>query len=182
MKKSSISLRREQRREEFWPNEDVWTGENEKGFFMAPRTLSLIIALLDSKKISGSLDPGKVYFELWTRHIDSGLIELGTEASHAYAAGYTGSRAIRTWRERMRVLEKHGFIKIQSIGNEVYKYVLLVHPTLAIQQLRQKGLVPEDWWKAYRDRQIDTKEASYEERVRSAGSDKVIPMKSTKTG
>jgi hypothetical protein len=29
---------------EFWPNEIVWTGENEKGWFRAPRTLPLILA------------------------------------------------------------------------------------------------------------------------------------------
>jgi hypothetical protein len=181
MRKKSASLRREQRRKEFWPDDVAWTGEGEKGFFMAPRTLALIVALLDSKKLSGNLDPGKVYLELWARHIDNGVIELTSEAEHAYAAGYSGTRAVRTWRERMKILEKNGFIKIQSIGNQLYKYVLLIHPTIAIQRLRTRGKVPDEWWKTYRDRQIDTKESLYEDREKK-GTEKVVPMVSAKTG
>ncbi len=181
-KKNSASLRREQRRAEFWPGADVWTGEGEKGFFIAPRTLPLIVMLLDSKKLSGRLDLGKVYLELWARHIDNGVIEITSEAAHAYAAGYSGSRAVRTWRERMKVLEKIGFIKIQSIGNEHYKYVLLVHPTTAVRRLYEENLISPEWWKAYRDRQIDTKEASYEEREKKFNSDKVVSITGTRAG
>ena len=37
-------------REEFWPLLDVWTGgEHDKGWFKAPRTLPLILALIQSK-------------------------------------------------------------------------------------------------------------------------------------
>jgi len=84
--------------------------------------------------------------ELLARHIDGGVIEMGHEGDHAFAAGYDGPRAIRTWRERMRVLEKLGFIRTRGAGNQDFKYVLLVHPTTALQRLRDAVKVPDHWW------------------------------------
>src|SRR5262249_10316618 len=120
--------------------------------------------------------PSGVYLELLARHIDNGIIEMAHEGEHAYTAGYVGPRAIRSWQERMKILEKLGFIKTKQIGNQRYKYVLLIHPTVAIQNLFDLGKLPKGWWDAYRDRQIQTKEPSFEERfVQSA---KVVPLKS----
>ena len=93
--------RREQLRKDFWPDEDFWTASKEKGWFSATRTLSLVLGLMDSKALSGIRAPSKVYVELLTRHFDSGIIEMKSEDEHAYAAGYTGNRAVRSWRERM---------------------------------------------------------------------------------
>src|SRR5687767_13257280 len=104
----------------------------EKGWFKASRALPLLLALIVSKKVSGEVDPTRVYLELLARHIDGGFVELGSEADHALASGYSGDRAIRTWRERMKRLEKAGFIKTQSSGAQVYKYVLLVPPDVVI--------------------------------------------------
>jgi hypothetical protein len=174
--KSTGSERREKLRKEFWLDEDAWTGENEKGWFRAPRTLPLLLALLGEKSLSGSQDPTKVYVELLARHIDGGVIEMGHEGDHAFAAGYDGTRGIRTWRERMRTLEKLGFIKARRVGNQDFKYVLLVHPTVAIQWLRDAGKVPDYWWDTYRARQLETKEATYETRVSAKKGQKVLSM------
>src|SRR5215467_7009300 len=83
--------RRAQLKEHYWPEDAAWNGAGA-GWFKGPRTLPLILALL-------------------SRHFDGGVIEMGNEADHAYAAGYTGSRAIRTWHERMLLLQELGFIK-----------------------------------------------------------------------
>jgi hypothetical protein len=166
---------RKRLREQSWPKEDVWTGENEVGWFRIPRTMPLVLQLIDSKNLSGNLSPSGVYLELLARHVDNGLIEMAHEVDHAYAAGYDGSRAVRSWQERMRVLEKLGFIKTKQIGNQRYKYVLLIHPTVAIQNLYNQGKVPKPWWEAYRDRQIQTKEPFFEERHQPAA--KVVPLK-----
>src|SRR5690349_13391175 len=107
----SGTVRREKLRKEFWPDEDPWTGIDEKGWFRSPRTLPLILELLASKRINPrQLDVSRVYLELWSRHIDSGVIEMVEHSRHAYAAGYRGTRAVRTWRERMKLLEDTGFI------------------------------------------------------------------------
>jgi hypothetical protein len=166
--------RRETLRNSYWPTEDAWTGANEKGWFRAPRTLSLLLTLLRSKALSGRLDPTQVYLELLTRHIDGGVIEMSYEADHAYAAGYSGRRAIRSWQERMKLLEKLGLIRIKAIGNRGYRYVLIVHPVVAIERLKAKNLIRAEWLDVYRARQMETKEESYEDRQKRRK--KVVPI------
>jgi hypothetical protein len=156
--------KREKLRNEYWPAEDAWTGVNEKGWFRAPRTLPLLLSLMRSKALSGRLDPTPVYLELLARHFDGGVIEMTHEGDHAYAAGYSGRRAVRSWQERMKLLENLGFIRIKPIGNQKYRYVLIVHPSVAVERLRSKNLVSSEWLDVYRSRQMETKEESYEDR------------------
>jgi hypothetical protein len=164
MPKSPNSAKRAAIRKEFWPKEDAWTGENETGWFKSPRTLPLILSLLRSKELTNAHDPTGVYLELLARHFDSGVVEVTSEEDHAFAAGYSGTRARRTWQERMKLLEDLGFIKTKKFGNKRFKQVLLVHPTAAVKRLHDKGRVREEWWNAYRTRQIEIGEPSYEER------------------
>jgi hypothetical protein len=77
------------------------------------------MGLLKSKALSGRQDPSSAYLALWARHFDSGVVEITNELEMAYDSGYTGTRAQRTWQERMRLLEKLGFIKCQEAGNPV---------------------------------------------------------------
>src|SRR5205823_1065618 len=107
---TKYSDRRLALREEIFPDESAYDPP-EKGWFKASRALPLFLALMASKRVSGELDPTRVYLELLARHIDGGFVELGAEADHAMAAGYSGDRAIRTWRERIKILERSGFVK-----------------------------------------------------------------------
>lgn len=181
MSRTSGREHREKLRHQFWPNEDVWTGENEKGWFYAPRTLPLVLVLIRSKELSGRSDPTGTYLELWSRHVDGGVIEMKHEGEHAYAAGHVGSRGIRTWQEHMRILEKNGFIKIKSIGNHRYRYVLLIHPTSAVHKLRTAGKVSDHWWDTYCARQIETKERTYEQRKKSKSRATVVAIRPSKS-
>jgi len=162
--KSGLAARREEIRKQHWPNEDLWTGEREKGWFPAPRTLPLILSLLSSKEISAGRDPSSVYLDLLSRQRGEGIIEMDNEADHAFAAGYEGRRAVRTWQERMELLKESGFIKTVESGNQRYKYVAIIHPTTAVQFLRNKKRIPDKWWNAYIARKLETKEATHEQR------------------
>ena len=166
--KSAQTKRREELRKEYWPDEIVWTGENEKGWFRAPRTLSLIMVLLRSKAISGKQDPTSVYLELLARHKDSAVIDMESEGEHSFAAGYSDKRGTRTWQERMKILEKHGFIKTVAAGNTRYKHVLLIHPSIAVKKLYDANKIPKKWWETYRGQQIKDKETKHEDLVPSA--------------
>lgn len=182
MNKTQAHEKRVKLREQFWPDQDVWEGTQETGWFGAPRTLPLILALLGSKDLSGRCDPTRVYLELWSRHLSGGIVEMKHEGDHAFAAGYIGSRGVRTWQERMKILEKNGFIKTQQIGNQRYSYVLLVHPTAAVQRLYDTNKITKVWWQTYCSRQIETKEPSYAERMKSKKTQNVVPMKPAKSG
>lgn len=52
----------------------------------------------------------------------------------------------------------------KQIGNQRYKYVLIVHPTVAVQRLRDDGKVDDAWYDAYINRKIEVKEDTFEER------------------
>ena len=175
--KSGVAARREEIRNQYWPDADVWTGEKEVGWFPAPRTLPLILSLLSSKEISAKKDPSSVYLDLISRQRGEGVIEMGHEADHAFASGYEGRRAVRTWQERMKILEENGFIKTVEVGNQQYKYVAIVHPTTAVQRLRDNKKVPNKWWNAYLARKIETREATHDQREKKKESArKVVPL------
>jgi hypothetical protein len=180
-RKPAPTEKREKLRNEYWPDDEAWIGtKNEKGWFSAPRTLPLILQLLDSKNLSGKNKPSSVYLDLLARHIDEGIIEITNESDCAFAAGYSGTRAVRTWRERMKVLEDTGFIKSRMVSNQSYKYVLLVHPTIVVKQLRDNGKVSDHWWDTYRARQMETKEATYEDRQSAKSPTNVIQLNRAK--
>jgi len=155
---------RETLRQSLFPGEEAWIGATEKGWFRAPRTLPLVLGLIDSKDQSGKARISNVYLELWARNMGEGLIEMKDPDTHAYHAGYWGSRGVRTWQERMRILEDLGFIKIKPAGNRQYGYVLLVHPAKVIEKLQAQGKLPPNWIDEYNVRQIETKEMTIAER------------------
>ena len=171
--KSGVAARREEIRHQYWPDEDLWTGEKEVGWFPAPRTLPLLLGLLSSKEISGKKDPSSVYLDLMSRQRGEGVIEMGHEADHAFASGYEGRRAVRTWQERMRILEENGFIRTAEVGNQRYKvYVAIIHPTTAsgATSPRRQEKVPVRWWNAYVARKLETREATHEQREKKRES------------
>lgn len=181
MNKTPGQEMREAIRKKIWAGEDAWTGDNEKGFFQAPRTLPLILLLISMKRIGTKGNAARVYLELWSRHMGGGVIEMKHEGDHAYAAGYVGNRAMRTWRDHMVLLEKNGFIKTKASGNQRFKYVMLVHPTAVVEKLRAEGKIDPHWLATYEMRQIETKEPTYAARMkakRKAGAQAptIVPM------
>jgi hypothetical protein len=95
---------------------------------------------------------------LWARHFDSGVIEIISELDLAYDAGYTRTRALRTWQERMALLERLGFIKSQEIANQKYRYVLLLDPAVVVEALDKDGRVDKAWKATYDARRLQTGE------------------------
>jgi hypothetical protein len=168
MPQTAGAERRAQLKEHYWPEDAAWSGAGV-GWFKGPRTLPLVLVLLSDKTLTAGRDIAGVYLELLSRHFDSGVVEMGNEADHAYAAGYTGSRAVRTWHERMVLLQELGFIKSKHVGNQRYKLVFVVDPLVAIARLRKTGKVPDSWWEAYTLRLMETKEADAERLERIAG-------------
>jgi hypothetical protein len=181
--KTGAAARREEIRQTHFAHLDLWAGEKETGWCAIPRTLPLILGLIDSKGISGKKTASSVYLELLTHHRSDGVVEMGKEGDHAFASGYVGTRAIRTWRERMETLEKNHFIVTKPIGNERFGYVALVHPTTAVQKLHEKKLVDETWMATYLHRKMQTKEPTHEKRMaKQKAAQNVVPIASAAKG
>ena len=90
--------RREELRESLWPgsSSSIWHRKTNNGFITLPRVVPLVMHLI--KELCRKGDPSVVYLELWASGSDEGILTITDENSHAYAAGYAGSRALRTWR------------------------------------------------------------------------------------
>ena len=141
---TTAQRRRLRLRRELWPEvkeDQLWDRTQFVGFTTIPRTLSLILHIIDSldKKTAG-----RVYFDLWCRAFDDYVVEIRDEYEAALSSGYEGQRAIRTWRERIAVLEDLGFVHAKKAPHGAYRYVLVLEPHDVIASLQKKGKVPEE--------------------------------------
>ncbi len=154
-KRPKLAQRQLQRRDKLWPDADavVWNRKNEQGWVTIPRLLPLIMALIKTELSKGGGDPTSVYLDLWARQFDNMMVEVTNDEDFAYSSGYTGNRAVRTWKERIRCLEDLGFIRIKEKGMRKIGYILIVNPLQVVSGLREKHpeRVPDNWWIAFVD-------------------------------
>jgi hypothetical protein len=152
-RRNDADRKREALRDNLWPGSAEWIWDPNDaetvGFATIPRLIPLILHLL--KELSGgrSGDPSTVYLELWCRDFGQGIITVTDEQECAFAAGYDGNRAVRTWKERMYALVELGFILAKQEGNREYGQVLLLNPLAVAAWLRGEGRVSDEWWTAF---------------------------------
>jgi hypothetical protein len=154
-RREKLDERRQKLRDELWPNTSSlhYSKKNrgrDVGFTTIPRTLSLICTLIAELANSGAAD---VYVDLWSRSWDDGMVVIDDEATAALASGFKkGTRHARSWQDRMRQLEKLGFILVRPKTARSFGYVLLVHPHYAAEKLRAQGRVSNTWWDLFQER------------------------------
>lgn len=151
---TKVALRRQELRDNLWPGEagGLWHRTTEDGYSTIPRTLPLVMTLIDELKGKGR-DISRVYFDLWCRQIDDSFVEVSDEESFAYSSGYsTPGRNVRSWRERIEMLRELGFISVQPNGSRKYGYILLHHPHRVVCELRAREKVSDAWWGAFSKR------------------------------
>jgi hypothetical protein len=155
-KLSKKLIEQEAFKKKYWANEPVFNPP-KSGWIKAPRSLPLLMSLISSKKVSGGRDPSSVYLELLSRRWDSGMVEINNEAEHAYASGYTGRRGLRTWRERMALLENVGLILTKGNSLQRYRHVLLLDPDHGVATIKRiRGAVTAEWLEQYEMRRPST--------------------------
>ncbi len=132
-------------RAHLWPELDekkLWHRLNNDGFTTMPRTMPLLISLINdlSKSVTGgkSVPAGKAYLVLWCRVFDEAMVKVTDEAVAAAEAGYTGERNVTTWREHMHVLKNLGFIDYKEGSAGPCQYVLLFNPYPVIKARKDK--------------------------------------------
>jgi len=147
--RNAAGKKREKLREQLWPGSgaDLWSRKLEKGFTTIPRLLPLVMHLI--KGLAKKGNPSLAYLELWARAFDEHIITIIDEEAPAYACGYTGTRAVRTWREHIFALRDLGFIKVAAQGNREIAHILLLNPVLVCNNLHQKKKTSEEWWNAF---------------------------------
>jgi hypothetical protein len=131
----------------------VWKRKVNQGFTTLPRTLPLAMEAIDHR--SKGQPCGHTLFCLWARAPDSALVVIENPATFAAEAGFTGARAVDTWRRRMKVLRDHYFLLSKKGASGDFHYVLLLNPNAAVDWMRRQGWVQDDLFGRFRDRLIE---------------------------
>lgn len=119
-------------------DDDIWNWKNEDGFATVPRTLPHFGKIMDS--LSKGKPLSSTYIALWCRLWDeSGIIKNTNSSELAWESGFSGQRAVTTWRMRMKKLTDLGFIRIKKFGTEEYGYIVLMHPYDVSKTLYKNG-------------------------------------------
>lgn len=148
-RKSGANDRRTARRDELWPGSknEVFDPDDPRvqGYARLPRNVPLVMSLIDS--LDPRINAGSLYLALWCHDYGQGLVEVDDVRHILFEAGYAGvtSRGERTWRERIRLLAEHGFIRTKDRGLQEAGWILLRNPVKVVRELQAKGLVPVDW-------------------------------------
>lgn len=159
-------------RAHLWPDlneKRLWlrTDKTRKGFTTMPRTMALIINLIDdtSKQVTNgkAVPAGRTYLVLWCRVFDEGFVKIENEAAAALEAGYAGERNVTTWRQHLNVLRDLGFIDCKDGPAGPYQYILLYNPYHVINALNKKGLIQQGAYTALFQRAIDVRATDLEE-------------------
>lgn len=129
--------RRKQLRQRLWPetlDEHLWIRTQKTGFTTIPRTMTLIMRILDTLSGKG-LPVAMTYLTLWCWTFDEGFVEIRNPKEFAYESGFSGPRAESIWKIRMRRLESLKFIKTKAGLGGDFHYVLLLNPIQVIEQI-----------------------------------------------
>lgn len=128
-------------REKSWPDVDfkkeLWHRKRNDGFITIPRTMPLIISIIDDLTKGGPA--GMTYAELWCRSFDEMYVSLSKSKEMAFCSGFVGQRAERTWAEKIRKLAELGFIKIKGGQAGQLSHALIMNPYLVIKKMYQDG-------------------------------------------
>jgi hypothetical protein len=102
------------------------------------------------------------YFELWCRSFDENFVVLSKPQQSAFHAGFTGQRAERTWRGRLKILADLGFIALQDGPSGPASYVLILNPYKVIQYHLEKKHpgIRQDKYNALMERALEVGDES----------------------
>ena len=135
--RKKISIRITELRNKLWPDlkpEDLWNRNVYDGFTSIPRTMPLIMNIIDDL-VPGSKRTSITYLTLWGQAYDEMYVSLQNPEELAFYSGYTGQRAVRSWKERMKELRKLGFIRTASGTAGEFSHCVILNPHFAIRRL-----------------------------------------------
>lgn len=137
-------------RETLWPgitNRHLWYRKERDGFATMPRLMPLIMNSMDH--LSGKGFPvGQVYLDLWCRTMDEGFLQLNRPEEMAFHSGFSGQRAVRTWKDRMKRLAELGFIGIIPGPLGDMSFAILYNPFHVLKRAYLAKKLPENYWRS----------------------------------
>jgi hypothetical protein len=125
---NAIAKKQLAQRELLWPNAEpwLWNRKANKGFATIPKTMPLILQIMDD--LSNGKPLSSTYLGLWCETWDNSMVNASKHQDMAHAAGFTGQRATYTWSARMQLLQKLNFIDIKAGKSGAISHVLIWNP------------------------------------------------------
>jgi hypothetical protein len=126
-------------RADLWPKLDpsrLWSPKTHKGFTTIPRTMPLILRCMDD--MSKGTPVSTTYLDLWCRMFGESFVTLKADEM-AYFAGFTGQRAVTTWRHRIKILKTLEFIDTAEGAAGDLSHAVLLNPYLIIKEHQKNG-------------------------------------------
>ncbi|MBB3302978.1 hypothetical protein FHT72_006403 [Rhizobium sp. BK077] len=154
---STIGKKQLLQREQLWPGAEPWLWHRKanKGFATIPKTMPLILQIMDD--LSNGKPLSATYLGLWCETWDNSMVNVSKHQEMAHAAGFTGQRAVYTWSGRMQLLQSLNFIDIKPGRSGAISHVILWNPHRVIRFHHEKktpGLVEANY-NALLERAID---------------------------
>lgn len=149
-KANAILKRQLEVRRKLWPHvsdEMTWNRKARDGFVTLPRTMPLIMRIMDYMAGKGS-PVSLVYLDLWCRTFDEAFLQITKTEEMATYAGFSGQRAVRTWKERFSKLAELGFIDVQYGMSKDVQFALILNPYHVIAKAYANDRIPPEMWNA----------------------------------
>lgn len=144
-------------REMLWPGAEawIWHRDKNKGFATIPKTMPLILQIMDD--LSKGKPLSSTYLILWCDTLDNGMINAHRPQEMAHAAGFSGHHAVYTWEGRVKLLQELNFINVKAGRSGPISHVLIHNPHMVIRghhDAKNPGL-PEASFNALLERALD---------------------------
>jgi hypothetical protein len=152
-KRLKMAERAQQQMNVHFPDVDpmwVWNRKKNHGYTTVPRTLPLVMQAIDME--SKGQPAGHTLFCLWARSPDHPVLTIENPATFASEAGFSGPRAVDTWRRRMKKLAELWFIMPKAGPSGDFHHVLLTNPNAMMEWMRLSGLVQDGLYSQFLDR------------------------------
>jgi hypothetical protein len=123
-------------RNSLWPDaaSRAWDRTAFGGFTTLPKTIPYVCRIMDD--LSKGFPLSATYLALWSATWDNSFVRLNRPGDLAFASGFTGERAERTWADRMRRLDEIGFIETKPSGASKMGFAFIPNPHAVIFELR----------------------------------------------
>lgn len=115
-------------RNSLWPTSStsLWDRTAYGGFTTLPKTYPYIAKIMDD--LSKGFPLSSTYLALWCGTWDNSFVRLNRPADMAFAAGFSGERAERTWTDRIKRLEQIGFVETKPSGASKFGFAFIPNP------------------------------------------------------
>src|SRR6266850_3524391 len=146
-------------RDKLWSEynaDDYWERKGQRGFIIMPRTMPLILQIMDA--LAKGKPVSRTYLDVWCRTHNESVVKLDKPKQMAFYSGFSGQRGEQAWKDRMRTLHKLGFINIKP-GSEGlgFAVVLNAHKVIAKHRAKRTPGFPENIYSVLLERGTEIK-------------------------